>query len=250
MKKKCIKIESILYYTRFGLQGFSNFGVGVICSLSILLLFYIYFLNLDNTKFRKKLRKYFLLIYTSTLFYSRVALLVAVLIAVISYGSIIFLYKKWRYLVYMVCIFFTAIIMVFMIVSSPLIKEVPALAWAFELFINYKEKGSFSTSSSDQLMDTYSMPSLKNFTCGDGRYTENNHTYMSTDVDYMRNIYFWGLLPTLIWYSLPFILFLPVLRRMRGKKQYVFFWRHPLRRCFSSTKRKDRRCKYFYIIHS
>ena len=80
------------------------------------------------------------------------------------------------------------------------LKIVP---YAFEMFFNFYEKGSFSTDSSDHLSGMYFSISEKTFFFGDGYYANptGEGYYMSTDAGYMRQILFYGIMPSILLYS-------------------------------------------------
>ena len=70
--------------------------------------------------------------------------------------------------------------------------------FAFELFIKYQNNGEVSSSSTDQLIDMYSIlpSSLKTWIIGDGLWNDpkSSHYYMSTDIGYMRLIFYFGII--------------------------------------------------------
>lgn len=69
------------------------------------------------------------------------------------------------------------------------------IAFAFEMFINYSDKGSFNTDSTDVLKSLFVWPTdIKTYLIGDGYFSDphGNGYYMSTDVGYLRLIYYFG----------------------------------------------------------
>lgn len=76
-------------------------------------------------------------------------------------------------------------------------KEIePLFNFAFEAFINYFEKGSLESESTDQLKDMYIFPSdIKTWLIGDGYWLNplGSGYYMNTDVGYLRMIYYFGI---------------------------------------------------------
>lgn len=78
---------------------------------------------------------------------------------------------------------------------SPVIKEL--VEFGFEGFFNYAESGEFSTHSSDNLTDMWSVwpDNLKTWLIGDGLFMDpydKTKFYMRTDVGYARIIFYCG----------------------------------------------------------
>lgn len=84
------------------------------------------------------------------------------------------------------------------------------IAWAFELFINYGSGGSLESESTNQLKDMYIYPTnLKTWLFGDGRsISDTGFFYMNSDVGYIRSIFYWGIIGTLIYYGIQYKLYL------------------------------------------
>ena len=78
--------------------------------------------------------------------------------------------------------------------------------WAFEWYINMSETGSFETNSTNTLQSMYLFPdNLKTWWLGDGQfYNESGSFYMNTDVGYLRNLYYWGILGSISIYVVQF----------------------------------------------
>lgn len=78
------------------------------------------------------------------------------------------------------------------------LKEVideSVFAYAFQIFYNYKDSGSFSTSSSDRVAEMWQI-SIGFFTylLGDGRFSNPDGTYYGKiDVGYLRQILYGGI---------------------------------------------------------
>lgn len=68
--------------------------------------------------------------------------------------------------------------------------------WAFELFINYHEHGTFESNSTNQLKKMFVFPNnIKTYLIGDGYFEDPlhpNNYYKATDVGYLRLIYYFG----------------------------------------------------------
>lgn len=74
--------------------------------------------------------------------------------------------------------------------------------WMFEWYINLSEKGSFETNSTNTLKNMYHWPDqLKTWIIGDGKFqSEGGGFYKNTDVGYLRNLFYWGLLGSFFFY--------------------------------------------------
>lgn len=77
------------------------------------------------------------------------------------------------------------------------------IKWAFELFINYSEGGSIESASTDQLKDMYIFPeSIKTWLIGDGKSVDpSGGFYMHSDVGFIRSLYYWGIIGSIIYYG-------------------------------------------------
>lgn len=74
-----------------------------------------------------------------------------------------------------------------------------SLDFIFEMFINFSEEGTLTTSSSDVTMSMFIIPeNINTWLFGDGRMMEENGGYyMRTDVGYIRLLFYFGLPSTL-----------------------------------------------------
>ena len=82
------------------------------------------------------------------------------------------------------------------------ISNKEAMDWAFELFINiFSDKGAH-TDSTDTLQDMLAIVpnSFHTWLIGDGKGETGSGFYMNTDVGYLRSIFYWGVIGTLIYY--------------------------------------------------
>lgn len=67
--------------------------------------------------------------------------------------------------------------------------------FGFEAFVNYKDTGSFSTSSTDVLLRMYKFPSVwETWLWGDARYEAGKGYYMNTDIGFCRLIFYFGVI--------------------------------------------------------
>lgn len=104
--------------------------------------------------------------------------------------------KKSKWIVSLFCI--TSLLAVFAIqyVDEQLLK------FGFEFFYNYEKTGNFESASTNRLQEMYILPdNLKTWIIGDGKYnTADGHYYMSTDVGYLRLLFYGGLPMVLAFY--------------------------------------------------
>ena len=108
--------------------------------------------------------------------------------------------KNGRFkLIFKVCVFTVlTIIILYQLLPSSL-KEVldeSVFAYAFQLFYNYESGGTFSTSSTDRVMEMWELE-IPFFTMllGDGRFVNADGSYYGhVDVGYLRQILYGGIL--------------------------------------------------------
>lgn len=159
-------IESVVYYTRFGLQGFSGWGHTVHCALAVTL---FWVLKLNETKI-----SYFklLLLLTGCAFYGRSGLIVALISSFLASLCAI-RYRKIKLILF---IFSLGLILFFslLIYMKYFSSEYNALSWMFEPFVN-KLKGKDASSSSNALKGMYQrfhIDNARSLVFGDGLYTD------------------------------------------------------------------------------
>lgn len=77
-----------------------------------------------------------------------------------------------------------------------------AFNWAFEIFINFSNNGTLESDSTNQLQEMYVLPdNIKTWLIGDGRISNGGlGFYMDTDVGYIRSLFYWGLIGSIIYY--------------------------------------------------
>lgn len=103
--------------------------------------------------------------------------------------------------------------------------------YLFEIFINYNETGSVTTTSSDATKAMYIFPdNLKTWIIGDGRMLlPSGSYYMGSDVGYVRLIFYYGAICTFIYFAIQFfyiIMLMKLSKRRVLKLLFVmmFFW--------------------------
>ncbi|AEF83710.1 putative membrane protein [Treponema primitia ZAS-2] len=96
-------------------------------------------------------------------------------------------------------------ILLFILFNDIIMNLETFFRYGFEFLYNLSEKGDLSSASTDQLIDMYkTIPSeIKTWIIGDGYWADplGDGYYMHTDVGYMRSIFYYGLIGTLIYYA-------------------------------------------------
>lgn len=209
----------IAYYTRFGLQGFSGWGHTILCSIAVSL---FWLLKIKGTRISYL---YYFLCLIGCAMYGRSGLLVSMMISLIS-SVIAFKYKKIKYfmLFFIIGIVFYVALLLYM--NSSLSSQYNAFSWMLEPFVNMLKGNKSASSSSDVLKsmyDNFHIENVKSLLIGEGRYTgENGHYYKSTDVGFMRPLYFGGLFFELLYYIGIFLLFMAASQKIEIKYRKVF----------------------------
>lgn len=171
--------------------GIAFFGAGVINGLALIAIVYLYL---------AKYLKNALLWVGIYIFVFLIGMMMA-RTTVVGFGmSMLFLLfwkplyvsvlkNKFKWLFLMGIVLFLSIVLVFVVVDERL------LMFAFEFFYNLDTTGSFESASTNRLQEMYVYPSrLKTWLIGDGLYNlPDGHYYMSTDVGFLRLLYYGGI---------------------------------------------------------
>ncbi|WP_257659158.1 hypothetical protein [Parapedobacter lycopersici] len=103
--------------------------------------------------------------------------------------------------------------------------------FVFELFINYFDSGELTTTSSDATLSMYVFPdNIYTWLVGDGlMINKDGSYYMGSDVGYVRLIFYFGIIATLVYFVAQFLLYRVLIKNTsRGvvKKAFLFmfFW--------------------------
>lgn len=210
-----IESQGILFYTRYGLQGFSGFEHTFKCSLAFIFLIYL----LTQTSIKKqKIKIFFLMIlnFVGCCFYGRVGILSCCLTFIFYTFYVAIKQKQYKILTFIIIVV-VLFISTFLILFEQITSN-PITNWMFEPFIKLVEDGKLESASSDGLKTMYFLPSIDTFLFGDGYYSQNGHYYMRTDVGYLRPLLFWGIFGSLIYYLCFFILLVPIYNSLKNKK--------------------------------
>lgn len=104
-----------------------------------------------------------------------------------------------------------------------------AATFGFEMFVNYSETGSFSTASTDALENMYVFPdNPKTYIIGDGHYyikpgDPSSGYYKSTDVGYLRLIYYFGIIGLLVYILLQYTTVFNATKINTGNKTFRIY---------------------------
>lgn len=226
------------YTMRIGWQGFSGFRNTISCTLSVVFILYLKLskyssLQISNTKF-------VIIVLTSimgNMFYGRIGIVASAGAILIS----VLFYKKFnlRIFIRIILVFLFLFVIIFFVKSYvPVVQE--WYTWMSKPFINLFRTGHFNNYSTDMLLKKMIfMPEFNTLIHGDGRYTVANFSigryYMGTDSGFMRQILFWGIVPTAIiyfmWFRLIFsiskdyvlismLLYISILFEIKGETYY------------------------------
>ncbi|MGP6146567.1 hypothetical protein [Jeotgalibaca sp. A122] len=196
------QLQKPQYVTRIGIDGFAGFGQTFKFSLGILLSVFLIAKDFLSNKRRSIfLLGAILMLLMGTLFYGRigsVAGFVAILVLLVNFFSYQRTLKTGLSFIAMSFILFLLVIVASLFNEAILVW----LEWAFELIITFINTGEFSSTSTDILFERmYFIPDLKSFLIGNALYSDPAGGYfMGTDVGILRNILFFGFIPTLIVY--------------------------------------------------
>lgn len=190
-------IESLVYYTRFGLQGFSGWSHTVHCSIGVIF-FWLLKLNGKKISYIK-----YLLLLIGCACYGRSGLIVSFICSVIACICAI----KLRKVKYFIFISFLGIILLvaLLIYMEYFSTEYNAFSWMFEPFVN-KLRGKSASGSSNELKQMYQnfhLDTVFNLLFGYGLYTEpgTTHYFQMVDIGWARPLLFGGLFFEIIYYT-------------------------------------------------
>nr|WP_314546160.1 hypothetical protein [uncultured Empedobacter sp.] len=191
------------FRSRFIGIGWGNFFFGgVICSVALIINIYIL---LSARGFLK--RTLYILIYIfiaiTGMYIARVTLVgislsIAYLLYFLSRNNFKLFIKALIYLLLV-----NVIVIYYLYSNWDTLKSSSAFVHSFELFINFIEIGTFSTSSTDGVKEMLIFPTeFKTIIVGDGKFNiENGMYYMLTDVGYSRLLYYFGIIGTITYFG-------------------------------------------------
>lgn len=206
-------IDFSLFPTRFGFAGFSGFLSTFIVSSAAIYLSYLY---INGEISLRSFKIYSIVLLVGNFFYGRSGLVITVL-CLGATAVYCFIFQSKKLLLFYFNLIILCVIAVllgyFFIPASRVVIQ-----WAFEPIINLATKGELSSYSTDDLLSFYKnfSPSVKTFIKGDGYWTDGGGYYGSTDVGFMRHIYYGGVFYTISLYCM-YVFFLFILFRKLKK---------------------------------
>lgn len=134
-----------------------------------------------------------------------------ILLMAILYASFLLWRKKG--FVSILYIASLSVIIILLIASAILFLENSEYArtykWAFEWLINFQDSGKLQTDSTSTLGNMYFFPEqTKTWLIGDGIFSNSDGTfYKETDAGYIRSLFYWGIIGSLIYYLIQYMYF-------------------------------------------
>lgn len=118
-----------------------------------------------------------------------------------------------------------------------------ALNWVFELFINFFDEGKISSDSTDDLQNMVVFPdNMKTWLVGDGlALTSTNSFYKDTDIGFLRSLFYWGIMGSVVYYGGMVILYKLLEKRVINNQELrslffmilLWFWIYNLKEFWS-----------------
>lgn len=165
------------------------FAAGIIHGLSLIFTVYLYLKN--------KINKKWIIVYIFNFFVGLlmarttvIGFAVSILFMIIWKPlNVFYIKQKFKWGTLFVILFIIALLGILMVVNEDILK------WAFEFFYNYSSSGSFESTSTNELKEMYVIPTnIFTYLIGDGKYNlPEGEYYMSTDVGYLRLLYYGGI---------------------------------------------------------
>ena len=211
-------IESIIYYTRFGLQGFSGYGHTILSAIAGLC---FWMLKLHNYKISWF---YFVLLFIGSACYGRVGLLAnIILFAYFSVTSVKFRKKKYVLLLVIGGVSLFVGLMVYVEYFS---SSYNAFSWMFEPLVNLMKGNKQLSGSSSQLKEMYIFDfNSVTLLFGDALYLDPNGNgyYCHTDVGFLRVMYYGGLTLLLTYYVSQLIFLWGLFANLKWSGKFLVF---------------------------
>ena len=200
--RKDVASEALLtsfgYTFRLGWQGFAGFRLTLYCTIGAVFSLFLGY----GIKPKALSGRQFFVIFSGciigNMFYGRSGLLITLLVTLIAI-------TYWnRNNIKQLILFVGFVVLLFC--TAGLLKDVPVFSewyvWMSRPISNLLATGDFDNQSFDALKEMSGTEiSADTWAFGDGKYTDDGHYYMSTDVGYIRNVLFWGLFGAVISYG-------------------------------------------------
>ncbi len=205
------------YVTRYGLAGWSSFAEAYMVLFSSIFLFEKYIdESISKLSFSTKL----IIMLIGSFLYGRFALVVLLFLIIIFVLYTIIREKK-LWIFRRLCIILAAGVVITVFLYNYNDSTNAIISWAFEPILNYYSHKTLSVNSTYELSEMYKdfNPNIQELVIGSGRWYEiDGKPYKYTDVGFMRNIYFAGVLGAGFLYLCDFYLIYIYIRKLRDLK--------------------------------
>ncbi|MDX6190117.1 hypothetical protein SGQ83_12220 [Flavobacterium sp. Fl-318] len=221
-------------FREFRLVGFASyyFGAGIICGYALILIP----LLIPYTGKKSQIRFLafsFILILALGMMMSRTTMLggaIAVLIMILPFKLGLNSRKKVRLFLMYTIIIPLFVLPVFFLLDDKLIETIQvASEFGFEMFYNYFNEGSLSTGSTDEMKEMYKLPNNSvTYLFGDGIFYANQLNdssgyYMGTDIGFLRLVYYFGIIGSLLFFLLQFVVLCKSISYVINKRVKILF---------------------------
>ncbi|WIH27833.1 hypothetical protein [Photobacterium damselae] len=202
------------------LSGTLYFGLAIVYALANLIILF----HINNNGFSYKKLILFIIINISGLTVGRFSLVYLLVIPVFLMGNKN-LANKTAFIFRRAIMSLGVIVALFTIAISTIDKvnivyNKTFYPYVFEMYDNYINTGTASTASTDRLETMFPDLSIETILEGDGKYTSNGSYYGNSDVGYVRNIYFGGILFMMYFLLSPLLILWPMFKYKRIINNY------------------------------
>ena len=186
------------YRTRIGFAGLSVYNSGLKCVIANAFTLYFLLKNIIEKKKTSRMIVLYLVTLLGEFFYSRTSIIVSMLLLAIFCGYLLFVVDKLKAFVkYASSALFVLFVMFLLLLQYA--GNNKSISWMFEPILNYINGKGFSATSLTIMKRMEIMPSVSTFIIGDGYFQLNNgRYYMSTDLGYLRMIFYYGIIGSYI----------------------------------------------------
>lgn len=213
-RSKSLITNNIKYagYRGLAISSTGFFGLSSAYGLATILYFTKY-----NTLFKNYIIKFlaFLLMFSGTFFAGRTGFVALPFVFIILLVKIIKnrkqIISKINIKIIILMILFILLCVSVLVITSRIPKFSKMYSYVFEIVNNVFSGKGFVTTSTNKLIKMYDREiPIKTFFIGDGKYTVINEGktsyYMNTDVGYLRKIFYFGIVGTILSFTLQLIL--------------------------------------------
>ncbi|MBJ2126445.1 hypothetical protein [Flavobacterium sp. IB48] len=203
-------------FREFRLVGFASyyFGAGIICGYTLILIPFL--IPYCKNKAQLRLLSFsFLLILLLGMMMSRTTMLggaVALILLFLPSRFGLNCSAKIRSFLSYFIIIPILIVPLFFVIDQKVIDTLKvASEFGFEMFYNYLDDGNITTDSTEQMKEMYKLPeSTITYLLGDGKFYNNQMNdaegyYMGTDIGFLRLLYYFGIVGSLLFFLLQFM---------------------------------------------